>query len=355
MPRPKPRSPLPLTSFYDTPHLTAGEPGELIRSVRFDDYDLPRVVATRILYHSRSARADDVATSGVVLTPPGSPPNGGWPLIAWAHPFSGVGRVCAPSLARNLDYGPVFSMWISLGYAVVATDYTGLGTDFAYAGIDVRSNAQDVVNSVKAARLAVPSLGAKWVALGDSEGAAAVVALNETLHESNFLGSVALSGVVDPGQIYERVGRADSRGLWLIHSVKAVHPHFELHEVLTERGLSFYQQMGNSCEIPNNSWQDLLKAGWVNTELVRTFFEQNRLGGTRAAAPMLVIAGGSDREFPINLVSSAVTRLCQAGDRVQFDHYPGLNREQIPGETVTEQTSWIRERFAGKPAPGNCP
>ncbi len=88
---------------------------------------------------------------------------------------------------------------------------------------------------------------------------------------------------------------------------------------------------------------------------MQQFFARNRVGEARAVAPLLVIAGEADPMFPVDLVASTVARLCQAGDRVQFDRYPGLTRLQIPGETVTEQTSWIRERFAGKAAPGNCP
>jgi len=61
-------------------------------------------------------------------------------VIAWAHDLSGVARQYAPSLARNLNRGPLLSMYVSLGYAVVATDYTGLGTDLRNAFRDIESN-----------------------------------------------------------------------------------------------------------------------------------------------------------------------------------------------------------------------
>ncbi len=95
---------LPLTSFYETPvPLPAGKPGDLIRSQAFDDYDLPDgISAIRILYHSVAATGADVASSAVVLIPRGSAPKGGWPILAWAHPFVGVARLCAPSLMRGL-------------------------------------------------------------------------------------------------------------------------------------------------------------------------------------------------------------------------------------------------------------
>ena len=147
---PKPPETFPLTQFYDVPNpLPAGKPGDLIRSQPFDEYMLPvDVSAVRILYHSVSAAGEDVAASGVVLMPYGTPPREGWPVIAWAHPFIATSRLCAPSLMRRLHEAPVFSMYINLGYAVVATDYVGLGTSFRNAFTDGQSNATDVINSV---------------------------------------------------------------------------------------------------------------------------------------------------------------------------------------------------------------
>ena len=91
---------LPITKFYSTPNpLPSGQPGELIRSEEFDEYQLPEgMFAFRILYYSRSGRGADVAASGVVLTPDQQVPAGGWPVIAWAHGFTGIARQCAPSL-----------------------------------------------------------------------------------------------------------------------------------------------------------------------------------------------------------------------------------------------------------------
>ncbi len=104
---------LPLTKFYATPEpLPAGKPGELIRSEPFYRYRLAyEVSAVRILYHSRDSNGKDVAVSGVVLLPEGKPPASGWPVIAWAHDFTGSARECAPSLLRNLSEGPLLSMY----------------------------------------------------------------------------------------------------------------------------------------------------------------------------------------------------------------------------------------------------
>ncbi len=190
---------LPLSSFYETPHpLIAGKPGELIRSEPADNYHLPyELSVVRILYHSRTLSGEDSAASGVVLVPEGKPPAEGWPVIAWAHEFRGMKRENAPSLMKNLSVGPMLAMYANLGYAVVATDYAGWGTR-GDATQDMESNALDVIYSIAAARTAVPEVGSKWIAVGSGQGAFAVLRVAETdVHDSGFLGSIAVPGLTD--------------------------------------------------------------------------------------------------------------------------------------------------------------
>ncbi len=65
----------------------------------------------------------------MVFVPQGTPPEGGWPVLSWAHGTVGLGDACAPSRnprsQRDANY---LGHWLSQGYAVVATDYIGLGT-----------------------------------------------------------------------------------------------------------------------------------------------------------------------------------------------------------------------------------
>src|SRR6201993_2284525 len=102
-----------------------------------------------------------------------------------------MGCQWAPSLLENLGEGSYFAMYTKLGYAVVVTDYAGLGTDFPSAYLNLRSNAMDVVGAVQASRSAVPQLGSKWVVMGEGEGAAVAAAVAETdseIQDANFLG-----------------------------------------------------------------------------------------------------------------------------------------------------------------------
>lgn len=359
------RRTLPLTGFYDTRKpLPAGKPGALIRSEAFDDYALaPEVSAVRILYHSKSAKGEDVAASGVVLIPNATPPAGGWPVIAWAHAFSGAARQCAPSLMRSLNYGPFLSMYVNLGYAVVATDYAGLGTDFRNAAMDMRSNAMDVIYSIPAARAAVPQLGARWVAMGESLGGMAVMSVAEQeseIRDANYLGSIAVSGVADVKDVYEHPAgnSSGSSPALLAYAIKAVYPQFEVGDMLTEKALPVYQRVEKACSVTNTatavSAGEMLKPNWEKNSLVQQFFSRNALGQKPAKGPLLVISGGADSEVPIAATTQAVGRLCRAGDQVQFHRYEGAGAAGLLGNSVSEQISWIQARFARQPAVSNC-
>src|SRR5271167_249575 len=360
------RRTLQLTKFYDTPDpLPAGKPGELIRSEPSDDYYLSvDFSAVRILYHSRSARGGEVAASGVVLVPDGKPPAGGWPVIAWAHGFSGAARQCAPSLSSNLYYGPLLSMYVNLGYAVVATDYTGLGTNLRSAVMDVPSNATDVIYSIPAAHAAVPQLGPKWVAMGSSLGANVAIAVAEMeagTRDPNYLGSIAISGVADLKDVYEPLAKEQSSRMLalLAYGIKTVYPDFEIRDMLTEKAIPAYHQVNDSCGSLSNSLEfpaiEMLKQNWKNNKFVEEFFGRNMHGQKPAYGPLLVISDDGDPAVLPSMTAQVVTHMCKQGDRIQFDKFADPQPGLVIGDSVRDQMAWIEARFTGRPASNNCP
>src|SRR6267378_3428797 len=126
-----------------------------------------------------------------VRVPYGTPPRNGWPLLAWSHGTSGVARACAPSLMTSLFYNwEGLYQYVVLGYAVVATDYAGLGTEGRHAYLDMLSNGADVINSVPAARAAVPNLSKRWLVIGHSQGGLSslgVAQLRDSANDPHFL------------------------------------------------------------------------------------------------------------------------------------------------------------------------
>lgn len=351
---------LPLTTFYDTPlPLVAGRPGDLIRSQPFDEYDLPDgVSARRILYHSVAATGTDVAASGVVLIPRGAVPRGGWPIIAWAHPFIAVARPCAPSLRRDLESGSVLSMYVNLGYAVVAPDYAGLGTAFRNAGFDLPSNGIDLINAVEAARKAVPQLGARWIAIGEGNGGASAISTSEMqTPENNFLGSVSISGTLDlKAAMDER-----SRTPWsddlaaLAYGIKTVYPAFRLEDMLAAQGLARYEVATPKCSLPALlpplPASKLLMPDWAGTTLVQAFFRRNTLGRKPATVPVLIISAQASRNSADAAVAS---RMCAQKDHLDFVTYPGVDANDLIGSTIATQVAWVKARFDGRATPDTC-
>jgi hypothetical protein len=352
---------LPLTSFYDAPHpLPPGKPGELIRSEPIDQYNLPyELSALRILYYSRTTKGEGVAVSAVVLIPDGKPPAGGWPVIAWAHEFRGAARQCAPSLMKNLGAGPILAMYANLGYAVVATDYSGLGADSGKPVLDMQSNALDVMYSVLAARAAVKEIGSKWIAVGPFQGGLAAVAVSESeVRDPNYLGSVATSGVADAQETYQRFAQGSSNRMLLVlaSTVKALYPEFQLSDMLKDTALPAYQRVAQTCggETEPEFTTGMLKPGWESNRFVKEFFGRNTPGQKPAHGPLLVISGEADPAIPAEMSGKTVARMCKQGSRILFLKYPDLDASGVMGASVADQISWIKARFAGYVAPGNC-
>lgn len=351
---------LPLTKFYEAAHpLPPGKPGELIRSESIRQYSLPfELSALRILYHSRTAKGEDVAVSGVVLVPDGKPPAAGWPVIAWAHEFRGAARQCAPSLMKNLGAGPILAMYANLGYVVVASDYSGLGSDSGKAVEDMQSNELDVMYSAPAARAAVPEIGTKWIALGTFQGALAAVAVAERdVRDPNYLGSVAVSGLSDAAEAYEHfaMGSPD-RMLALASTVQTLYPGFSMRNILTSEGMLAYERFTQSCEVEAapDLKNRILKSGWENDPFVKEFFSGNTPGQRAARGPILVISGGGDAIIPAELSAKTVSRMCKAGDRVDFLRYPDVDASGVMAASAADQISWIKARFASDNAPSHC-
>jgi hypothetical protein len=357
----RPPPTLPLTSFYDTPRqLPPGKPGKLIRSEPIDQYNLPyELSALRILYYSRTTNGEDVAVSAVVLIPDGKPPAGGWPVIAWAHEFRGAARQCAPSLMKNLGAGPILAMYANLGYAVVATDYSGLGADSGKPVLDMQSNALDVIYSVTAARAAVKEIGTKWIAVGPFQGGMAAVAVAESaVRDPNHLGSIATSGVADAQEAYQRFAQGSSNRMLLVlaSTVKALYPEFQVSDMLKDTALPAYQRVAQTCggETEPEFTNGMLKPGWENNRFVKEFFSRNTPGQKPARGPLLVISGDADPAIPAEMTGKTVARMCRQGSRILFLKYPDLDASGAMGASVADQISWIKARFAGYVAPGNC-
>jgi pimeloyl-ACP methyl ester carboxylesterase len=363
---------LPLTSFYDTPvPLPPGRPGSLINSEPFEEYQVPPGVgAVQILYHSRSASGQDVASSGVVLVPFGTPPAGGWPVIAWAHGTSGIARICAPSLMKDVYYSweDLFEFPL-LGYAVVATDYTGLGTNFPHQYLAMDAQAEDVVNSIPAARAAVSQLGSRWVAVGHSQGGFTVprvAELENEIKDPNYLGAVSLAPGTNLMANAEYIAQSSPNNIGLFayvaYSITTIFPQFEFADMLTKRAAAKMPlQEEDYCLLPTIivfaklGTNGTLVSNWANNPYVQQFFATNQPYLLPAFGPILVAQGLADTTVEPSITTQAVRQMCSEGDIVEYKTYPGLDHDPLVYGSFRDQINWIHARFVGQPAQNNCP
>ncbi|MDG1643324.1 alpha/beta hydrolase [Klebsiella huaxiensis] len=120
----------------------------------------------------KTVREDTAA----VFIPFGTTPEGGWPVVVWAHGTVGVANHCAPSLNPRSDRDKQYlNTWLSLGYAVVAPDYAGLGSSGLHHYLNARGEAWSVLDGVRAALKQFP-LKNELILVGQSQGAHAAFA-----------------------------------------------------------------------------------------------------------------------------------------------------------------------------------
>jgi hypothetical protein len=311
------------------------------------------------LYHSRSASGQDVAASGVLLFPAEKKaPSGGWPVIAWAHGITGVARSCAPSLRRNLGHGPFLSMYVNLGYAVVATDYTGLGTNFRNAFLDAPSNATDVIASIPAARQAVPQIGSRWIVMGGAEGGLAAIAVAQKeneIRDPGYLGAIVVSDTAGAKDMFaDSAQRSSSVKLAsLVYGTKTVYPNFQPSDVLTEKGMTLYHTIEQTCsDVGSDSEPPVtgsVKPSWDQNKLLLRYLDRSTPAVSQTYGPVLMI---SSDHAPST--SDAISKMCRLGDQVQWLRYSDFDPGRVIGDSVRDQIAWIEARFAGRKVTGSC-
>ena len=132
--------------------------------------------AYRVLYSTVDQHDQPAVSTGAVFLPPGRAPEGGFPVIAWAHGTVGLGDDCTPSaLPRTPRDNEYLSHWLGQGYAVVASDYVGLGTPGLMSYLNSVTTAHGVVDSMIAAHDMGLPLSTKWAIVGQSQGGGAAI------------------------------------------------------------------------------------------------------------------------------------------------------------------------------------
>jgi hypothetical protein len=226
--------------------------------------------AFRLKYVTTNARGKRALSTGILFLPKGKPPRGGWPVISWAHGTSGLGDSCAPSVvgpALPARDRPYLANWMREGYAIVASDYAGLGTPGLMAYLHGRSEAHNIVDIVKAGRAYANEhlspagrLARKWVVIGQSQGAGAAIytaryATRFGGRELDYRGAVGTGTPAYVENVLDDAGPAFptlSPGLtayasYILASLRWVHPELGINAVLTDTGRRYVKLAETKC------------------------------------------------------------------------------------------------------------
>lgn len=140
------------------------------------------VTTYKISYRTKRGDGSWAISSGRVFLPQ-TPLAYPLPIIVVAHPSVGVADNCAPSKEQEGTYGLALP-WAAKGYAVIAPDFAGLGTDGIQSYVDNRDTGHSTLDAARALRfLHTPATFSEKIAmLGYSQGGGAVFAAQSLEH-----------------------------------------------------------------------------------------------------------------------------------------------------------------------------
>ncbi|MDJ0404273.1 lipase family protein [Rhodococcus erythropolis] len=302
--------------------------------------------AKRFTYWTIGSNAGPALSSGAYYVPAGPAPEGGWPVIAWAHGTTGLDDSCAPSLVGpglpERDY-PYLGRWLSEGYAVVATDYVGLGTPGLMPYLDGKVEAHSVVDSVKAARVIDSSISNRWAVVGQSQGGGAAIttARYATEYGGDSLDYRGGVGTGVPANIELTLlpagpgfppialgGGLTSYALYILAGLREAHPEIDLNSYLNDLGREKVDSAEKLCAADlDEASKDLVLGDIFSRPLSQIPNFQGLLNDYMGVPtsgydrPIFIGQGLLDVDVPAPSALSLVAALVANGEPVTFKTY----------------------------------
>lgn len=326
--------------------------------------------AWQLVYKSSSATGEPVAVSGTVLAPAeGIKPD--TPLVSFASGTQGMADRCAASklLEDGLDYeGPVIQLLLKRGWAVVITDYQGLGTAGDHPYVVGQALGRNVLDAARAA-LQLPELGlspdTKVGVWGYSEGGAAAAwagQLQPDYAPNMNLVAVAAGGIpADLTAVAKYVDKGPFSGLQMMAAEGFDEAYqLDLNSDLSAEGARRRDIVRMSC-----LFDGLIQTAFTSASRLTTTdifkspkwvarLSENKLGRMRIKVPVLMYHGMIDEAVPFKPAEKLFKLYCQMGMKVKWT--PHVLSEHIitlyagSGQAV----QFLASNFAGSPIPSDC-
>lgn len=360
--------------FYDADAAQlAGEPGSIIRSEPI--MGAPHgAAAFRVLYRSRGLHNEPIAVSGIVIVPRGKAPADGRPVVAWAHPTTGIARKCAPSLRADIFRRiPGLGKMLKQGYVVAATDYPGLGTKGPHPYLVGVSEARAVLDSVRAARmLKVAAAGKRFALWGHSQGGHAVLFAGEIAKhyapELNLVGVAAAAPPTEPDTLLRaELGGIEGKVLaaYVLHSWSQVYD-VSLDGVVLARSMLVFNRVARFCNETYHqdfsilfAEQPLERLGFLAVDITTAepwarLIRENTPGQRPPGAPLFIVQGTDDDLVLPRTTAKFVKSLCRRGAQVHAISIQGGDHDSSAKRGAGPAVRWIAKRFARRYPPSDC-
>ena len=359
-----------LAALYAVPSpLPQAKPGTVIASRPFTNGSALHDASanTFVLYHTVSPSGHDVAVSGVISLPKGTPPPQGWPVISWAHGTTGNAPQCAPSqnAQPNLEQS-MLNDWIRAGYAVAQTDYEGEGTPGLHPYFASTGGAHDTIDIVRAARALYPQIGNRWVAMGHSEGgtvtlftAALAPAWAPDLRLLGAVSYAPASDITDAlGNMLttSRPSRILPLVMMMVEGIASADPDVDLNRVLSARGLALLPQLQRACiDTLMNSpdWNTVPPASLFQPgageplDRLEHDFGKNEPLNLPIHIPLRLEQGSADTLVPAPATEILQQNLCGSGVHASLDEIPGANHASVLMRSFNGVKRWVDALFSG--------
>lgn len=329
----------------------------------------------RILYTSLDGRWNSgvLPVSGTLYLPKGEPPRGGWPIVAWAHGTLGVADACAPSWALHRPRDATYlNRWLQQGFAVVATDYQGLGGPGPHPYLFWEAEGRSVLDSVRAALAANPGrLANEIVITGQSQGSGS--SLGASRIAATYAPELKLRATVATGVL-----SAFPQGPYKLQSTMSGPGAPARYTMLRLVGGTIIEGGPTAESLVHERAKPLLKmARETCVDEMRGFERQQQLDVTNAfavepgrlaavllpstemtpvklPAPVFLGTGLADRTIPPRRQYAAAAALCSAGNPLVWQTYAGITHNGIVNAAFDDELRFVRRAFAGDATQTNC-
>ena len=374
---------------------------------------VPNAQAWRIAYISSDVRDRPTISTGLVIAPNGAAPEGGRPILAWAHGTTGTAQNCGPSQvldpAQDLnqyflvggtswtDFGvPALSEFIGKGYVVVATDYQGLGGGGRHQYAIAATQARDAINSIRAAgSLGLSGQNRKAAVYGWSQGGGATLSaagLSDYIRKTgtafdgiDLVGFAALApqdvaammpkttpDAAASNELLQGLAKSFSDNVFnfthfamMMWATNAAFPEVELSDLFSPEGVNGINAIfGKKCmhaaaDTMNFTFGEAYKTFLLpkpaRPEIwVKTFLEGS-VAPVKPVAPVVIYWGTSDTVVPPVMGQLYREQMCGLGGNVTRIQLPGAQTHfSTPGAARPMFVQWLADRFDGKPVADGC-